>query len=88
MAEHPIFLSEKEYQSLFNVAAKQGMTPSEWIVAQLPTEQTEELPLSQRLDGLVGAINSQEEQQLPSVQRTPFGEGIAAKLAKQGIRRP
>ncbi len=85
MSEHFIFLPENVYTHLLAVAEMQGMTPADWIAAQLPPDAPQENSLS--LSGLIGAINSQVEPS-PSYEETAFGEAIASKLARQGIRRP
>jgi len=87
MPEYQITLPETVYHTLLTVAQNQGITPADWIAVQLPLAATQEQPLSDLLADLVGAIDSQT-QPLHSFQKTPFGEGIAAKLARQGLRRP
>ncbi|MEC4817341.1 MAG: hypothetical protein SAK29_29325 [Scytonema sp. PMC 1069.18] len=87
MPEHQITLSETVYQLLLTVAQQQGTTPADWIAAQLSLATPEEQPLPNLLADLIGAINSQTEP-YPPIHRTPFGEGIVAKLARQGLRRP
>ena len=87
MSEHQIVLPEKVYNDLLTVAQQQGVTPADWIAAQLPPSPQTEQPLSDLIGDLVGAIDSQEEPH-HRFQKTPFGEGIAEKLAQQGLRRP
>ena len=86
MIENQISLPNSVYENLLAVAAIKGVTPADWIAAQLPAsvEQQKSLP---NLSGLIGAVNSQEEPR-QSYGKTAFGEAIAAKLAKQGIYRP
>ncbi|MDJ1179213.1 hypothetical protein PJF56_10080 [Roseofilum sp. BLCC_M91] len=87
MSNYTIALSEETYHSLLEVVEKQGMTPEAWIVAQLPKPQPEEPPLWEKIDDLIGAIESSAE---PHHEFTPtdFGEQIARKLSKQGLHRP
>ena len=87
MSEHQIVLPEKVYNDLLTVAQQQGVTPADWIAAQLPLSSQPEQPLSDLIGDLVGAIDSQEEPH-HRFQKTPFGEDIAEKLAQQGLRRP
>ena len=86
MSEYQILLPKDVYDALLKVAQEKGMTPVDWITSKLPASTPEEQPLSKLLTGLVGAINSQEEPR-HRFQSTPFGDKIADKLAKQGLRR-
>ena len=65
----------------------QGVTPAEWIASHLPPDFDQQKSLATSLSDLVGSINSQVESP-PPYEKTVFGEAIADKLAKQGIRRP
>ena len=87
MSNYTIALSEETYHSLLEVVEKQGLTPEAWIVAQLPKPQPEEQPLWEKIDDLIGSIESSAE---PHHQftSTDFGEQIAKKLSKQGLHRP
>lgn len=87
MPEHFISLPENVYCHLLAVAETQGMTPADWIASQLPSDGEQQKPLATILSDLVGSINSQVEPP-PAYEKTVFGEAIASKLAKQGIRRP
>jgi hypothetical protein len=87
MSEHLIALPENVYCHLLAVAETQGMTPANWIASQLPPDVDQQKPLATSLSGLIGSINSQVEPP-QTYQKTVFGEEIASKLAKQGIRRP
>ena len=87
MSSHTITLSEHTYQALLEVAQKQGLTPETWILSQLALPQPEAEPLSEKIGDLIGAIDSQAEP-LHQFQSTDFGEHIANKLSKQGLRRP
>ena len=87
MREHFISLPENVYSHLLAVAETQGITPADWIASQLPPDAQQQNPLTSSLSGLIGAINSQVEPS-PSYENTVFGEAVASKLAKQGIRRP
>lgn len=87
MSEYQITLPETVYYTLLTVAQQQGMTPADWIAVHLPLASPAEPPLPNLLADLLGAIDSQAEPHHP-FPPTPFGEGIAAKLARQGLRRP
>lgn len=87
MSEHFISLPENVYCHLLAVAETQGVTPADWIASHLPPDFHQQKPLATSLSGLVGSINSLVES-APTYQKTVFGEAIANKLAKQGIRRP
>lgn len=87
MAERQISLPEKLYLVLLSVAQQRGLSPANWIASQLPTAASEQQPLPNLLIGLIGTIDSQT-QPTHSAKRTAFGDGLVAKLAKQGIRRP
>ncbi|MCY7322748.1 MAG: hypothetical protein LH660_13340 [Phormidesmis sp. CAN_BIN36] len=87
MSEYQITLPETIYHALLTVAQQQGVNPADWIASQLSLMVSEEQPSSDLLSDLIGAIDSQTEP-YPAHHRTPFGEGIATKLAKQGLRRP
>ncbi|MBA3924596.1 MAG: hypothetical protein H0X31_24005 [Nostocaceae cyanobacterium] len=85
MSEYQINLPETIYHTLLTVAQQQGVNPADWIASQLSLAVCEEQPLSDLIADLIGSIDSQTEPH-PSSQRTPFGEGIVTKLAKQGLR--
>ena len=48
----------------------------------------EERPLSELLEGLIGAIDSREPFTPPKRKRDAFGEAVVEKLRKQGLRLP
>lgn len=87
MANYTITLSEETYHRLLSAAQAQGITPEHWIDAQLAGQTDELQPLSQRLTGLIGAIDS-EATPIHQPTQSKFGEAIAQKLSKQGIKRP
>ena len=87
MSEYQLSLPEKVYRLLTQAAQNQGVSLIDWIVSKLPSPPSEPQPLSKLLDGLIGAINSQGKTNLLTNKRA-FVDGIAAKLAKQGLRRP
>lgn len=87
MSQHQITLPETVYYRLLTVAQRQGITPADWIASQLPSTVSEKQPLSDLIADLIGAIDSQTEPVSPP-RKTPFGEGVATKLAQQGLRRP
>ncbi|MBP0020439.1 MAG: hypothetical protein J7647_23160 [Cyanobacteria bacterium SBLK] len=86
MSPYTIALTEEVYETLLAVAREQGLTPANWIASQLPVQPLEKQPLSEGIEDLIGAIDSQE-QPYHQFQKTEFGEQIAAKLAKQGLKR-
>ena len=87
MSTYTINLDREIYQTLLEVAQKQGLTPENWIAEQLYQKEVETEPLSEKIGDLIGAIDSQAE---PHQQFNPteFGEQIATKLSQQGIHRP
>lgn len=85
MSEHQILLPDDVYSHLLAAAQAEGISPTEWIIAQLPTVC--EPCLLETVSDLIGAINSQNDPH-QTYEKTDFGEGLAAKLAKQGIHRP
>jgi len=94
MSNRTITLPEPTYEALLEIAREQGLTPENWIAAQLSKEgvlpnvaPTEKRLLSELTGDLIGAIDSQAEPH-HQYEKTPFGEQLAAKLSKQGIRRP
>jgi hypothetical protein len=80
-------LPDELYRDLERVARERGLTPADWIATTLPSGagSTAEQPLSELLQGLVGAVDSTEEPRSGQV-RTPFGELIARKFEGQGLR--
>lgn len=86
MSPYTIALTAEVYETLLVVAREQGLTPANWIAAQLPVQPLEKQLLSEGIEDLLGAIDSQEKP-YHQFQKTEFGEQIAAKLAKQGLKR-
>jgi hypothetical protein len=89
MSKQYLALSSDIYNALLTAARKSGLSPENWIASHLILHLNSPsiTPLSQKLERLIGAINSQE-QPIHSRRNTPFGEAVAAKLEKQGLRRP
>lgn len=87
MSNYTINLNKEIYQTLLEVCQKQGLTPENWIAAQLSQKQAEAEPLSEKIGDLIGAIDSQAEPH-HQFNQTQFGEQVATKLAQQGIHRP
>jgi hypothetical protein len=83
-----IELPDDLYRDLSQVARERGISPADWIAAALPkrTDSLEERPLSELLHGFIGVVDSTEEPRIGHA-RTPFGERIAEKLERQGLRR-
>lgn len=83
-----IELPAELYRDLERVARERGLTPADWIATTLPggSDAIDRQPLSELLQGLIGAVDSTKERR--SIQaRTPFGESIAKKFERQGLRR-
>lgn len=87
MSEYKISLPERVYHLLIKAAKDKGISPIDWIASKLPAPVSDKQPLSKLLDGLVGAINSQNKTHLLS-KKNAFADGVAAKLAKQELSRP
>ncbi|MGB0562411.1 MAG: hypothetical protein ACPGVO_11490 [Spirulinaceae cyanobacterium] len=87
MTDYTIILSPQTYQRLLAITQAQGITPEHWIDAQLPPQTPAPQPLTTLLADAIGAINSKTQPQ-QRLKKTSFGEGVAAKLAQQGIHRP
>jgi hypothetical protein len=84
-----IELPDDVYKDLEKVARERGLSPADWIAATLPVASglIEERPLSELLQGLIGAVDSSKGPQSGNA-RTPFGELIARKFERQGLHRP
>jgi hypothetical protein len=83
-----IELPDELYQDLERVARERGLSPADWIASALPggSGSIEERPLSELLQGLIAAVDSTHEPRSGHA-RTPFGELIARKFERQGLRR-
>ena len=70
------------------MARERGLTPADWIATILPgcSGSTESQPLSELLHGLIGTVDSTKEPKSGQAG-TPFGELIAKKFERQGLRR-
>jgi hypothetical protein len=81
-------LPDELYRDLERVAPERGITPADWIATVLPAGScpAEPQPLSELLNGLIGAVDSTQEPKSDQA-RTPFGELIAKKFERQGLRR-
>lgn len=86
MSYRTIILPEETYKVLLEVAREQGLSPENWIASQLSEKRFSQEPLSEKIGDLIGAIDSQAEPHYP-VKKTTFGEQLATKLSKQGIKR-
>src|SRR3954447_4718011 len=93
-----IEVSEATYETIEALAREKGLTPSEWVVAQIPASHGlvdaeggnsshKEQTLADTLQGYIGVIDSSKEQ-YPNAERTPLGDMVAEKLAEQGIKAP
>ena len=83
-----IELPDQLYRDLERVAQERGLTLADWIATTLPggSNAIGQQPLSELLQGLIGAVDSTTEQRR-SQARTPFGELIAREFERQGLRR-
>jgi len=83
-----IELPDELYRELERAARERGLTPADWIATTLPglSGSINQPPLSELLHGLIGAVDSTKEPRCGR-SRTPFGELIAQKFEKQGLRR-
>lgn len=92
MTEHTLSLLESIYQRLLLAAQKRGVSPVQWIDAQLPSASLLE-PSPDFPEDLIGSIDSGSEpchpdDIPPASERDFFSEGVVAKIAKQGIFLP
>jgi len=80
-------LPDELYRDLERVARERGLTPADWTATALPSRSgaVDQQPLSELLQGLLGAADSTKERR-SSQARTPFGELIARKFKRQGLR--
>ena len=83
-----IELPDELYRDLERVARERGLTPADWIATTLPGRSgaIDQAPLAELLQGLIGAVDSAKEQRSGQA-RSPFGELIARKFERQGLRR-
>ena len=81
-------LPDEVYKDLEKVARERGLSPADWIAATLPggSGSIEERPLSELLQGLIGAVDSTKGPESRHAHTT-FGELIARKFERQGLRR-
>ena len=87
MQEYQVSLPKTVYQRLVKVAEQEGMTPRDWIASKVSSFSVSSEDSFQSVDDLIGSIASHSEPQQKR-QKTAFGEKVATKLAKQGLRRP
>ena len=84
-------LPDDVYRELTREAEEQKVTVAEWITARLSrapeTLNSDDRPLSDGLQGYVGLIDSSKDP-YPDDERSPLGDMVAEKLAKQGIKAP
>jgi hypothetical protein len=83
-----IELPDELYRDLEKVARERGLTPADWIASTLPggSGSIDQESLSELLHGLIGVVDSTNEPR-SGQSRTPFGELIARKFERQGLRR-
>lgn len=83
-----IELPDELYRDLERAARERGLTPAGWIATTLSggSDAASEQPLPELLRELIGAVDSSTEPRSAPVP-TPFGELIARKFDRQGLRR-
>jgi hypothetical protein len=93
---HQVELPDHVYRIAQEAAAREGITPEEWIaqtlsraVAPVPSDKAgaEERPVREVLRGLVGSFDSSQEV-YSGRQISPMAEMVADKLQRQGIEAP
>jgi|SRR5687768_8213192 hypothetical protein len=94
---HQVELPDHVYQIAQEAAAREGITPEEWIAATVsrvgtPVSANEDTAADERsvsdvLRGLVGSFDSSQED-YSSREIGPMAEMVADKLQKQGIEVP
>ena len=92
MTKYTLSIPKNIYQRLLLAAQQRGVSPVQWIDAQLPTASLPE-PIADFPEDLIGSIDSGSEpchpdDIPPARERDLFGEGVVAKMAKQGIYLP
>ena len=80
-------LPDEVYEALAKAAREGGLTPAEWLAINLHTSDayTQERPLPELLNDLIGSVDSTETQ---STHQTAFSTALAEKFRKQGLRIP
>lgn len=89
---HQVEIPDHVYRIAQRAAAKEGITPEEWIAATVSRAGTpvrtdegpSERPLSEVLAGLIGVVDSRTEAH-HEPRRTALGDIISEKFKKQGI---
>jgi hypothetical protein len=90
---HHVELPDHVYQIAERAAAREGLSPEEWIVATvsragapLPADDNtgEDRPNRETLARYIGAFDSSQVTRDPRY-RTEFGDIVAEKLRKQGL---
>lgn len=93
---HQFELPDHIYEIAQDAAAREGMTPEEWIAATVsragirtPVDATpvRDRVVSEVLTGAVGAFDSSQED-YGGRQVSPLAEMVADKLERQGIDSP
>ena len=80
-------LPDEVFEALAKAAREGGVTPAEWLAINLRTSDadTQEHPLPELLNDLIGSVDSTETQ---STHQTAFSTVLAEKFRKQGSRIP
>lgn len=93
---HQVELPDHVYQIAQEAAAREGITPEEWIAATVSRAGTAipagepaagERSVGDVLRGIAGSFDSSQED-YSARQISPMAEMVAAKLKKQGIDVP
>lgn len=93
MTEHTITLSESTYRLLMEEVQAKGMSPNDWIAAELAATAALPKPSAEFPEDLIGSIDSGAEPEYsddlpPARTRDLFGEAVIEKMARQGIHLP
>ena len=93
---HQVEIPDHVYQIAQRAAAREGITPAEWIAATVsragapvPADENpgEERPTRELLARYIGAFDSSRVTPDPQY-RTEFGDIVAEKLRRQGLDIP
>jgi hypothetical protein len=82
-------LPDEVYNALEKVAQQEGMSPGEWVAAQLPGYPSARAgySLTEALEDVIGVIDSTTKAP-PNYGQSAYGDALSAKFEKQGLRKP
>lgn len=89
---HAVELSDEAFQKLKRAAEREGVTPAEWLEATISRESASNPParpknVAAAFAPYVISVDSSKQTPHPKY-RSPFGDIVDEKLAKQGFKRP